>query len=57
MFGAYKSGITNEKEISVSLVETNVAFAKTTSAFAHEVARLAKFWNKTIVLELLTANS
>jgi len=41
----------------VSMVEINVEFAKGKSAFAHEVARLAKFWNKTLILELETADS
>ena len=40
-------------DTDVSMVETNVKFAKEKSAFAHEIARLAKFWNKTLILELM----
>ena len=57
MQGTFHSNIIDKKEKSVSLVEMNIEFAKEKSAFAHEVARLAKFWNKTIILELLTTES
>lgn len=42
---------------SVSLCEGNIGYAATKSSFAHEIARLAKFWNKTIQLQLEVSNS
>ena len=42
----------DDRVTSARLVETNVAFAAEQSSFAHEIARLAKFWNKTLILEL-----
>ncbi|XP_066925742.1 uncharacterized protein [Clytia hemisphaerica] len=53
----YHSNHRDKKGQSVAFVERSIEFTKQKSAFAHEVARLAKFWNKTIVLELLTPNS
>ena len=57
MRGTNRANIRDKKEKSVSFVEMNIQFAKEQSAFAHEVARLAKFWNKTIILESLTDDS
>lgn len=42
---------------SVSLSEMNIEHAATKSSFAHQIARLAKFWNKTIQLQLEVSDS
>ena len=39
---------------SDSIIELNVEYATEKSSFAHEVARLAKSWNKSLILELET---
>lgn len=40
-------------KLGSGLSKKAVEFVKTQSSFAHEIARLAKFWNKTIILEWL----